>query len=347
MKFSELFQSYGSMQIPAFSLTVGGTALTTGPGARLLRAECSLTSRPEAGYLLLEAQLDPADAGGTAWLDALTPGASCAFSLGYGDQTKQVFLGELWDIRWEDPLHGGLMRVEAVFLDVRGRLTRSAHADAGSARTLSALISGIVEGLNCSSLGITGDVRGVPKAWDLPVSRRGGSDYDVLCRAAAFLSYEFYAWSDELYFGPARPESKEAVEFDGSDGLARIRRHGTLSGQCKTVTVAGADDTGAGFSYSETRQDGLVSVVTEEKRLLAPAARTMGQAQYLAESRMKEIQRRSGGLAGWSAGVPDLRPGRFVKLSGIGDRVNGTYYVHTVRHTLDETGFETYFESEA
>lgn len=346
MKFSELFQSYDSMQLPAFSLTVGGSALTAGPGAELLRAECSLTARPEAGYLLLEARLDPADAGGTAWLDALTPGASCTFSLGYGDQTKQVFLGELWDLRWEDPLHGGLTRVEAVFLDVRGRLTRSAHADAGSARTLSALVSGIVEDLNCSSLGITSDVRGVPEGWDLPVCRRTGSDYDVLRRAAAFLCYEFYAWSDELYFGPARPETEAAVEFDGPDGLARLRRHGTLSGQCKTVTVAGADDAGAGFSYSETRQDALASVLTEEKRLPAPFARTMEQARYLAEARVAELQRRSGGLAGWSAGVPDLRPGRFVKLSGIGDRVNGTYYVHTVRHTLDEAGFETYFESE-
>ena len=77
-----------------------------------------------------------------------------------------------------------------------------------------------------------------------------------------------------------------------------------------------------------------------------PFARTMAQAQYLSQARMARRQHRAGGLSGHCVGLPELRPGRFLAVSNLSRPLNGTYYVHTVRHVLDETGFETWFEAE-
>ncbi len=72
----------------------------------------------------------------------------------------------------------------------------------------------------------------------------------------------------------------------------------------------------------------------------------MAQVQYLSKARMEAVQRRSGALLGRGAGVPELRPGRFVTISGLSEAANGNYYVHTVRHVLDADGDETSFEAE-
>jgi len=353
MKFSALYKTYKAMAAPQWELTVEGTKLTGGDGAALLRADCRLTCRQDAGSLVLECQVDPDQKDGQSWLDAMQPGAVCSFSLGYEDSLTEVFSGYLSDMAWDVPLDRGAMDLEAVFLDVRGQLMNTSHVDAGTARTLSQMVSGVLNGKECTKLASNITVKNVPDDWDLACVRRGQSDYEAVCAAARLLSYEFYACASELYFGPARSETSPVLEFDGPDGLRRIQRRRSLAGQWGTLEVSGASDSGERISFQAPRgtDNGygsakLSGALTGERRVPAPGARTMAQVQYLANARMQERERRGGGLWGWSVGLPQLRPGRFVQTGNIHSAVNGTWYVHTVRHTLDDIGFETYFETE-
>ena len=353
MNFSSLREAYGAMREPGFCIKVDGTRLETGGDARPLRVECHLTSTCQAGMLRLEAALDPGGEHGAAWLDAVQPGAVCSLSLGYGDSLTDVFRGFFYDVLWNDPLDGGTILLEAVCLDVRGRLMLTSHADAGANRTLSQLVDAILGQSCCTGLASKRMVEQPPGDWDLPVQRLGLSDYQILCEAADFLCYEFYAFADELYFGPSRPESGPAVTFDGANGLTRLARRRTLAGQCAAVTVSGTDDAGERVSsrYARTGDSGfgtdkMSGVLTGDFHYPEALVRTMAQAQYLSQARMERRQRQAGGLAGNCVGLPELRPGRFIQAADLSGPVNGTYYVHTVRHVLDETGFQTWFEAE-
>ena len=218
MNFSTLYQTYGAMREPKYELKVGGKALGIGDDARLLRAECELTSTRQAGVLALEAVLDPDQEHGAAWLDAFQPGAVCSFSIGYGKSLKEVFCGFLYDVLWSDPLYGTLMLLEVVCLDVRGRLMLTSCADAGTQRVMSQMVHDIL-GQDCCSMAKTKTIDPAPKDWDLPALRPGPSDYAILCAAADFLCFEFYAYADELYFGKPRPVSDAVLTFDGPNGL--------------------------------------------------------------------------------------------------------------------------------
>lgn len=44
-------------------------------------------------------------------------------------------------------------------------------------------------------------------------------------------------------------------------------------------------------------------------------------------------------------GLPDLRPGDNLALSGLGSRFNGDYYLKKVEHSLDSNGYKTQFEA--
>lgn len=353
MDFSQLYQQYGGLREPGYTLTVDGAELTPGRDARLLGLACELTCSLRAGFLWLEAALDPDGEQGGAWLDAFQLGAVCALSLGYGAARTEVFRGFVYDVSRSDPLRGGDVGLEAVCLDARGALMLSSRADAGAGRTLSQLVGGILEQSCCTRLAGTRTVADPPEGWDLPARRLGESDYEVVCAAARLLCYEFYAFADGLYFGPPRPDSSPCLSFDGPNGLIELRRRRTLAGQCAAVAVSGADGRGQRVyaRHSRARDSGfgagqMAQALSLDLHQPVDAVRTMAQAQYLAQARMEERQRRTGGVSGRCAGLPELRPGRFVALSGLDRETNGPYYVRTVRHTLDEQGFETFFEAE-
>ena len=243
MKFSALYQSHDAMREPCFRMEIDGKTLENTPEARLLRFECELTSNRQAGMLCLKAALNPKDGHGAAWLEALQPGAVCALSLGYAGQTGNVFSGFLYDVMWDDPLGQEVILLDAVCLDVRGRLMLAACAGAGAKRNASQLIGDILDQPCCTQLSSRRTVQPPPEDWDLPLLHPGLSDYSVVCRAADFFCYEFYAFGEELYFGKPRPESSPAVIFDGPNGLLRLSRR-TLAGQCAAVAVGGTDGNG-------------------------------------------------------------------------------------------------------
>ena len=353
MDFSQLYQQYGGLREPGFTLAVDGAELSTGRDTRLLSLTCELTCTLPAGFLRLEAALDPNGERGEAWLDAFQLGAVCALSLGYGAQRTQVFRGFVYDVGRSDPLRGGDVELEAVCLDARGALMLSSRADAGAGRSLSQLVDGILDQSCCTRLATNRTVESPPEDWNLPARRLGESDYEVMCAAARLLCYEFYAFADKLYFGPPRPDSSPCVSFDGPNGLVELRRHRTLAGQCAAVAVSGADSQGrrvyarharaadSGFGAGQMSQ-----VLSLDLHQPMGTVRTMAQAQYLSQARMAERQRRAGGVSGRCAGLPQLRPGRFLELSGLDEETNGSYYVRTVRHNLDERGVETCVEAE-
>lgn len=353
MDFSRLYQQYGGLREPGYTLAVDGAELAPGRDARLLGLTCELTCALPAGSLWLEAALDPGGERGAAWLDAFQLGAVCALSLGYGSARTQVFRGLVYEVGRSGPLRGGDVGLEVLCLDARGALMLSSRADAGAGRTLSQLVGGILEQSCCTRLAGTRTVEGPPEDWDLPARRLGESDYEVVCAAARLLCYEFYAFADGLYFGPPRPDSSPCVTFDGPNGLIELRRRRTLAGQCAAVAVSGADDRGQRVyaRHPRARDSGfgagqMAQALSLDLHRPVEAVLTMAQAQYLAQARMEERQRRAGGVSGRCAGLPELRPGRFVALSGLDGAADGSYYLRTVRHTLDERGFETAFEGE-
>lgn len=348
MKFSKLLETYRPMREPSFSLTVGGNVLDTGPGARILRAECTLTSRMEAGMLVLAGRVDPAGETGKAWLNALQVGAEGSLSLGWNGTDREVFFGLLYETSWSDPLEGGGMEVEAVFLDTKGKLALTSVTELSGERKLSQLVRAA---LDTSGAAVTQGT--IPPDWDLPVQRWGASCRDILQDAAEFLCWEFYDDCGRLYFGPPRQESDAVLEYDGLTGLSALRRFKTLSGQWGAVAVAGGDDGGERlWSKTERTADSGFGTAQMGSALGGvlyapePAVLTMAQAQYLSQARMEDVRRSRGGVEGRGVGVPELRPGRFIRLSGLHEAVNGAYYVHTVRHTLTSAGFETSFEAE-
>ena len=353
MNFSKLYDTYHAMKSPAYSLKVSGKEIKSENKTILRKLECELTSRMEAGFLYVEGTFNPESKEGKVWLDAFQVGAKCELSMGYEKKLKEVFTGFLYEISWSDPLEDYAMELRAIFMDARGRLMTSACADAGAARTMSQMVQKILSQSCCKQLAPSQKIGQVPKDWDLPIQRRGRSDYEVVCEAAEFLCYEFYVCGEELYFGEPRKDTSPIVTFDTVTGILSLECSRTLAHQCAAVAVSGTDDKGEQILAREARKkdsgfgcERMGSALSNDIQFAESAVRTMAQAKYLAKVRMERRQQQSGRLKGSSLGLPELRPGRFVKVDKLTAPVCGTFYVQTVRHILDINGYRTEFEAE-
>jgi phage protein D len=68
------------------------------------------------------------------------------------------------------------------------------------------------------------------------------------------------------------------------------------------------------------------------------------EAQDLANSLLRERAYEFITGSGSVIGVPNLRPGDNVRLTGLGKRFTGDYYVKKVEHTIGSSGYLTNFE---
>ena len=353
MTISDLEKKYDGFFSPTFSLKVNNTELKVKEGVTIQSLECRLTTKRQAGSLLLSADLLSGSDIASSWLATIQMGAVCTLALGYQKSEKDVFSGFVYDVTWDDPLDTGIHHIEMICLDVLGQLMLSSCSDAGSARTLSQMVRTILNQPICKRMAKTVKLGDIPGDWDLPFQRTGPTDFEILCSAADFLCYEFYSFSDTVYFGPARSSSEVAVTYSGPRGLSLLRRRRTLAAQCAAVAVSGSDDKGDRIYARKARTadqgygiGNISDALKQDIHQAEPAVRTMAQANFLAQARVQARQRQASMLIGQGAGLPELRPGRLVKVSGLTNQVNGSYYIVNVTHTIDETGFGTYFEAE-
>ena len=85
---------------------------------------------------------------------------------------------------------------------------------------------------------------------------------------------------------------------------------------------------------------GIVS--TSQKVYIDPTAMTQEQADARAAYLAEEISYRLGTLEYTCPGIPDLSPGRSVKVTGLGVPVDNTFYVTNVIHDFrTESGYQT------
>ncbi|HWI13640.1 MAG TPA: hypothetical protein VNT02_05275, partial [Burkholderiales bacterium] len=73
-----------------------------------------------------------------------------------------------------------------------------------------------------------------------------------------------------------------------------------------------------------------------------PPVYTKPEAEERAKSILADLASDMITASGTTVGLPDLRAGRNVKISGLGDRFNGVYFVTQTTHTLAD-GYRTQF----
>jgi phage protein D len=287
--------------------------------------------------------------------DRIDFGTQIGVTFGAGDQSRQVFTGNISAIQADypaaDPAQVLIFAEDSLQAFRLARRTRS-FEDSSTADIANQLASD--HGLT-PSVDLEGPTRAV-------VTQVNQSDLAFLRSLARADDGEVWLDGTTLHLS-ARPD-RDGGSFDlfYGGGLLSLSARADLADQCTEMNVAGWDVSGkdaifesadasalgnelgsdtSGSSILATAYGDRKETIVRAAPLAADGATALAKAAYL------ERARRFVCGTGLTYGTAQMRVGSRVTLSGLGGMLNGSYYVTRARHTFDVTaGYRTEFDVE-
>ena len=294
-------------------------------------------------------------------------GKSVVISLGYLNKLEKVFLGFIAGVDFCYEGEGHLPYIEVSAMDIKGIMMGGSYASQCTTDHYSGAVKEIFNRTayqNLKSGGGYTDCRvdetadkktggDKNKVSDYTVEMVSESDYDFVVKAAKKFNFEFFVDRGRIYFRKAKSNTTTLMTIGSGKGLRKFNVGYSLTGLVATVE-ARAMDAGQGKiitakeKYPEAGKS--ISTGNQAKKLLGdgtkvyidPTIKSQSQAEARAAALKEQMSYRLGNLEGTCVGLPDLVPGRFIKLSGLGGPTENRFYLTEVVHDFDDQrGFET------
>ena len=164
-----------------------------------------------------------------------------------------------------------------------------------------------------------------------------------------------------LYFGPsdANNPALRVVTFKLEWGISLVDFKPTLTtaNQIRSVTVNGWNRaTRRPISETVTLDDRRLNINRDlhqilnvcdprEEHVVDEPVYTPAQARERAVAILMDRHKEMVKARGTCIGLPDLRAGQRVEIAGLGARFNGTYFVTSTTHLINDNGYTTKFEA--
>ncbi|SFR65155.1 phage baseplate assembly protein V [Halogeometricum limi] len=364
LTFETLSKRYGNFYVPRFTVTVGGEELTEATGVVSgLTVDSKVGTAAEFTFTLTPhydhehnafQQFEQRD--GLLWdtgrfealdFDSLRVGTPVTVHVGYGDAQTPLVNGQIASVKPSFPESG------TPTITVRGydSLRTLADRQTTDVNLKETSVADVVSELATKRGFDAVTVEPSPAVNELrPKIQRTAEqdDFEFLTELADDIGYELHVScterGDVLSFRPVDSEGDQpmvALRYGESLRSFAVEENGT--GQPETVEVHGFDAKNrTEVKASARNEDDTVAGQTEGSRVLCRPVRTKGEADTAVRAeaaRLKHAQRRGSGTA---LGLPELCAGTTILVAGVAP-YNGAYYVESVTHSIDTSGYTTRF----
>lgn len=296
-------------------------------------------------------------------------GSVVTVSMGYGGVMEEVFVGFIAQTRFvrsDSEIH----HVEVTVMDAKGLMMANSYARQMTAGNYGDAVKEIFRKPMYQKMNADGIWRSV-HVDDTP-DKSGGqnhqvtsytvemvseSDYEFIVKAAKRFNYEFYIDTGEVYFRRAKQAGEDCLLEIGMDkGVRSYDITYDITGLVRSVEVRGMDTAKAELVSAVQKVSNKISTGNKAKALISQSEKIVvdanaiakEQAQYRAQSMMEDISYRFGSLECTCTGIPELKPGHFIRMTGLGGPCDNRFYVTQARHDLsDEGGYLTHITAVA
>ena len=342
-----------NVPVPMFEILVNGSTLPVEVAAYVVQVSVEEdTELPDMFSLEIVATDDLEDQ--FLWVDdedLFAVGNSVEVKLGYDDQLTSIFKGEMTGL--EPSFNSD--RLPA--LVVRGYDRRHRLARGRRTRTfLKKKDSDIAEQI-AREAKLTPDTvdSGITHDYVLQADR---TDFEFLLERASRIGYEVVVEDKTLNFKPVANGAGEALTLKADEDLSEFSPRLSSAGQVSDVAVRGWDPKNKVAIVGKSGSDDVGSTMGGQKVGAAISESAFGaatgllsrtpvaaqaEADQMARARLSSASLEL--IAGEAAcgGRADIRPGKVVKIDGVGKRFGGQYYVTAASHVYTPGGYTTRF----
>lgn len=363
--FAQLKQRYNAFQYPAASVDVEGKAIGTNRQGLIVGSmEVDLTSGMEASVCVFRIY-GCVEEEGSYKTDALKPfislGSKCSVSIGYEGDLTEVFRGLLVRTAFVCD-EEGIPCVEAEAMDIKGMMMANTHVKQLRAKKYAEAVKEILsfsvyQSMQSGGMLESTEIQATPgNGENAHIDMVLESDYEFVAKAAKKFHYEFFTDVGKLYFREARKSASPLIEIGNGKGLLDYRIEYDLRGLVREVEARGVDDEKGELIAVRKKQKNKISLGNKADRFLSgtekiivdDGIRTKEEAGIRAEAVLKDISYRYGRLECSIVGLPEIKPGTSIALTGLGKGADNEFYVTSVSHVIsEEEGFQTRITGEA
>ena len=348
--FSGLETQSKNFRAPAVSFTVGGTDLVK-KGAALQSAEAVLSLEGASSVSVVFNDCYDVKNGSfdSTLKSAAVLGKTVELSFGYQSSLNKVFKGYLSNVRITASADEGYT-MEFVALDARRLMMSDNHHS--REYKIKNYSDAVTEVLKRYARLCTAKVDSTSENMQNGLLWQRGSDYDFITReliGSGRADREFFIAVDKAYFRKPRSVSAPVITLKPGGGLISITRDAEYLNE--SVQVLGFDPA-AGKAVSGKAAAKSTDELTDalggagEWFISDPscvsASQASGWAGAVAATAVQKSQK------AWinCIGLPEIIPGRYLKIERVDSLVNRKYYITRVTHRFDSSGFLTEIETE-
>ncbi len=287
-------------------------------------------------------------------------GSKVEIYLGYENQVSSVFIGVITRVSFlYEQLEIPCIRVTA--MDVKGIMMSGSYSKQLKATCFSEAVKEVLNKTAYGKLSANGVVKSINvtdtpdklrsagaagKQEDRTIEMAAESDYEFVVKAARKYNYEFFTECGNVYFRKAKSDKTILMEIGPGTGLHSFDVSYDITGLTETVIARGVDVAKAQVITAKNKFSNKISMGNKAKPLLRGGQKvyldatitSKEEAQERADSLLEEMAYRFGRLEGELIGIPELLPGHFITLAGLGTAADNDFYLKKVRHLLRGDG---------
>lgn len=339
--------------IPVFEIIVNGSALPVGPALHVVHVSVEEdTELPDMFSLEIVASDDLEDE--FAWVDdedLFAVGNPVEVKMGYADDLVSLFKGEITGL---EPSFGAdrLPSLVVRGYDRRHRLARGRHTRSFVKKTDSDIATQVAR-----AAGLTPSVTDSTVVHDY-VLQADRTDFEFLLERAGRINFEVFVEDKTLHFRPAAHGGDAVLTLKADEDLTEFNPRLSSAGQVSEVSVRGWDPKNkkeiVGKSHAgdvAPKMGGTQAGAALSQKAFGTAAELLSRTPVAAQDEADQMARAQldiaslGLITGEAActGRTDLRPGKVVKIDGVGKRFGGRYYITAAAHVFEAGGYTTRF----
>lgn len=301
-------------------------------------------------------------------------GSSISLAVGYANSAVDVFYGFVSKINFTYDGESATPGVQITAMDAKGIMMANNHSRQLKADNYGDAVREIFDEPVYNSMENSGIIKGKiiadtpdkkpgessdsSSASDKTIEIVGESDYEFIVKAAKKFNYDFFIHLGKIVFRRAKATKDVLMDLAPDSKIIRhLDVEYDISGIVETVEARGMNTADGKVISAKEKASNKISLGNKAKSLIKKSEKVYldttiqsdTDAKNRAQSLMEMISYRYGSVECTTMGIPDLLPGYFINLSGVGTAVSNKFYVTTVKHKLDGSGkgFSTTFYGKA
>ena len=346
--YDELEKKYELFHVPMFQVLVSNQALDTKKvSISHVVVHTSVEAEADTVDFIVTNSYDRTK-GEFQWVDThFALGKEVEVKMGYGDKLVTVFVGKITRVEYNCPA-GAQPQVHVHAMDITFLMMKHKHTTTWKDKKSSDIVKTIGKKFADSVVADDTTEKFTEKTF-LKMS-----DFEIIKHLAELENREFFVVGKTVYFRKFFKSTTPMITLTYGKNLLNLSIASDLYHQVNKVTVTAWDEVqgkkieSTSTSYTKLGSNSKTGVDVikthgdfidyfETKVVSAAHAKTIAEGK---------LQRKGNLLVqghGELRGIPELRAGKFIKLDGLGSKLNQVYYLKKVTHTISRNGYITQF----